>query len=173
MDPLADYTDVESVWRPLTDAEQDQVYDLISKASAKLRQAGRALNIDARMALFLTTPTDPHALDPIIVADVVATIVKRFLVNPDGLASESESEGPFSHSGTYVNRYDKTGSDVRGAIQIIQSDLDQLMPGATVSGIGTVRPRQGLAAVITPGWRLGGSQFAGTVDDHIRLGLRR
>lgn len=163
-DPLADYTDVEAVWRPLTEAEISQVAGLIDRASAKLRQAGRALNIDLRVALFGTNPDDPYSLDPLIVADVVATIVKRFMVNPDGYASTSEGDGDYSISGTFVNRYDKTGSDVRGAIQVIQSDLDQLFPGPTAGVVGSIFPKQGLAAVVAPGWGRGGPRDVGLAD---------
>lgn len=125
--PLATPQDVADVWRPLTAAEETQVAALLTKAEAKLRQKA-PFDIDARMGLFATDPTDPTALDPVIVADVLATVVKRFMVNRDGVASSSEGTGPFSKSQTFVNRYDKTGSDVRGAIQITESDLDQLRP---------------------------------------------
>lgn len=127
--PLADTSDVEAVWRPLQDTEVGQVTALIARASAKLRHAV-PFDIDARIALYATDPTQPTALDPMVVADVVATIVKRFMVNIEGVASSSEGVGPYSRSATFVNRYDKTGSDVRGAIQVIDSDIDQLRPAA-------------------------------------------
>lgn len=125
--PLATPDDVADVWRPLLDTETAQVANLIRKASAKLRHAC-PFDVDARIALFTTDPENVQALDPDVVADVVATIVKRFLVNREGVASQSQGVGPFSKSATYVNRYDKTGSDVRGAIQIIDSDIEQLRP---------------------------------------------
>lgn len=125
--PLATTQDVADAWRPLTDAESEQVDRLITKASARLRQKC-PFDVDDRIALFQTDPSDMLALDPNIVSDVVATIVKRFMVNPSGYATESETAGPFSHSATYVNRYDKTGSDVRGAIEVIDADIDQLRP---------------------------------------------
>lgn len=125
--PLADPSDVADVWRPLTADQEQKVARLIEKASSKLRHAC-PFDIDARIAQFATDPTVPTALDPTVVADVVATIVKRFLVNVDGFASTSETVGPYGRSGTFVNRYDKTGSDVRGAIQVIESDIDQLRP---------------------------------------------
>jgi hypothetical protein len=147
--PLAVPSDVEDVWRPLTDAEKPRVLNLIAKASSKLRQKC-PFDIDDRIGLF-TSATDPEqldvtALDPQIVADVVATIVKRFLVNQDGVASQSQGAGPFSKSATYVNRYDKTGSDVRGAIQVIDSDIEQLRPAvpaqtATSFEVGIPDPR--------------------------------
>lgn len=126
-EPLADVQDVVDIWRPLSDAESATVGRLIDKASAKLRHAC-PFDIDARIALFETDPTQPTALDPSVVADRVASIVKRFLVNPDGAVSASRSAGPFSESTTYVNRYDKGGADVRGELQITEGDIDALRP---------------------------------------------
>lgn len=126
-DPFATPSDVADVWRPLSDAEQIQVSNLLVKASAKLRQAC-PFDVDERMAIFATDPTNPIALDPAIVADVVATVVKRFMVNPEGAFSSSEGVGPFSRSASFVNRYDKTGAATVGALQITESDIDQLRP---------------------------------------------
>lgn len=126
-DPLAQASDVADIWRPLSTDETTRVTRLLAKASAKLRQKC-PFDVDERIALFATDPDAEIALDPQIVADVVATVVKRFLVNPDGAASNSEGAGPYSRAATYVNRYDKTGSDVRGAIQFTESDIDQLRP---------------------------------------------
>lgn len=125
--PLATPDDVAQLWRPLSSAEQQQVEGLIVKASARLRHAA-PFDIDTRIALYSTDPTALTALDPDVVADVIATKVKNFLVNPDGVASGSETAGPFSKSATYVNRYDKTGSDIRGSLEFTDSDLDQLRP---------------------------------------------
>lgn len=144
--PLAQPSDVADVWRPLTDAETAQVANLIAKASAKLRQLA-PWDIDARIALSTSNPTNPMALQAEVVADVVATIVKRLLVNPDGVALSSETVGPFSRSQSYVNRYDKTGSDVRGALQVTDSDIDQLRPATqdftpSTFRVGIPRPAQ-------------------------------
>jgi hypothetical protein len=153
-DPLATPDDVAVIWRPLSDAEDTQVTTLILKASAKLRQAC-PFDIDARIVLFDTTPTDPAALDPVVVADVVATIVKRLLVNPNGFATESETAGPFSKSATFVNRYDKTGSDVRGAIQITDSDIDQLRPAVPSAIPSSFTYKLPAPQVLIPGDHLG------------------
>lgn len=148
-DPLADPGDVASIWRPLTAAEEDQVADLIDKASAKLRQAC-PFDIDQRIALYATAPTALTALNPIVVADVVATIVKRFLVNREGFASISEGVGPYSRSGTFVNRYDKSGSDVRGAIQVTPSDIEQLRPAVPAPTAGSIRTNIPAPRVLYP-----------------------
>lgn len=132
--------DVEDVWRPLSTAEVPRVTNLIEKASARLRQKC-PFDIDERISLFYDDSKAPTALDPAIVADVVATIVKRFLVNIEGAAASNESTGPFSKSTTWVNRYDKTGSDVRGAIEVTESDIDQLRPATPPELGGTIRLR--------------------------------
>jgi hypothetical protein len=137
-EPFADPTDVEAIWRPLSQAETAQVEALLIRASAKLRQKC-PFNIDARIALYFADSTEATALDPLIVADVTANIVKRFMVNIEGFASTSETMGPFARSGTFVNRYDKTGSDVRGAIQVIDSDIDQLRPAVAASMPATIK----------------------------------
>lgn len=125
--PFATWLDVQALWRPLSDEEIPTIDRHCAVASAKLRQAC-PFDIDARIANFALDPVVQPALDPILVADVTANVVKRFLVNTEGVASSSDTEGPFSHSATYINRYDKTGSDVRGAIQVTDSDIDQLRP---------------------------------------------
>lgn len=126
-DPLATPSDVEDVWRPLTDTETSRVENLIAKASAKLRQAC-PFDVDDRIAQFNAGEATPTALDPQIVADLVATIVKRFLVNPEGAVTSTDTTGPLSHSRSFVFRYDKTGADTRGTIQVTDADVDQLRP---------------------------------------------
>jgi hypothetical protein len=124
---LASLDDVATVWRLPTADETVQVLGLINVASAKLRQAA-PFDIDARIALHSVTPSAATALDPVVVASVVAMIVKRVLVNPDGLATSTESVGPFSESRSFVARADTTGADTRGGIYVTASDVDQLRP---------------------------------------------
>lgn len=139
--PLATFNDVQDIWPPLTAAAADEVARvdrLIAKASTKLRQKC-PFDIDARVALFQITPDDPIALDPQLVADVVASIVKRFLANPNGLVATSEGAGPFSHTETFVSRYDKTGADTRGGMQVTDSDIEQLRPAVPSQVPSTIR----------------------------------
>ncbi len=154
-DPLALVSDVEDVWQPIPEADQPRIMNLIDVASAKLRQAC-PFNIDMRMALFKTTPSDPIALPPVMVANVVAVIVKRFLVNQNGVVTQSETTGPYTHSESFVNRYDKTGSDVRGAIQITPADIDELRPAVRVRVPQMVQLRPTRAMEPTPGYWPGG-----------------
>ena len=124
---LASPDDVADIWRPLTDAERARAENLIAKASAMLR-AACPFDVDARIALKDTDPTDPDALDKAIVAAVVADMVKRVMANPEGVASKSESVGPFSSSTTFTGHFDRTQSDVRGRLVVLDSDIDQLRP---------------------------------------------
>lgn len=148
--PLAKTDDVVDVWRPLSDTtEAARIERLIAKASARLRQKC-AFDIDARIALFQSGAVDPTALDPQIVADVVAAIVKRFLVNQDGVASNSQGAGPFSQAQTFVSRYDKSGADVRGTIQVTEADLEQLRPAVPAPTVGVVRVDPASPRVVIP-----------------------
>ncbi len=118
---LATTDDVADMWRPLTTDEVNRVRRLISKASSLLRQKSPWL--DARLADWDIDPTDPAALAPETVATVVATIVKRFLVNPDGATNLSETTGPFSNAKGFALRGDK---DIRGELQVTVGDVESL-----------------------------------------------
>lgn len=133
--PLAQVDDVANVWRPLEASEIPRVQYLINVASAKLR-ARCPFDLDARIALYYTTPSDPSALDPVVVTNVVATIVKRVLVNPEGLASTTQTFGPFSESRTFS----RGGNDPTptGDIEITAADLGELIP-TTRNGQGATR----------------------------------
>ena len=134
--PLADTSDLEDMWRPLQDSEVQRATNLIAKASALLRQVQP--HIDARIAAFQANAADPTGLDPTLVATVVATIVKRFIANVEGVASQSV--GPFSVS--YALRTEKS---VRGELQVTQEDLNALQMYRPRNRIGTIRVRAALA----------------------------
>jgi hypothetical protein len=126
--PLATTDDVADLWRPLTSSDDvARVARLVVKASALLRQA--LPGVDARIARFNTDPTDLGGLDPVLVANVVATICKRFLVNPDGATNTSETAGLFSHAKGFALRGDK---DVRGELIVTESDIAALTPSSAM-----------------------------------------
>jgi hypothetical protein len=120
---LASSFDVEDMWRPLSDAERPRVDRLVTKASALLRQA--VPWVDARMARYRFDPTDLGGLSPDTVATAVATMVKNFVVNPDGATNMSETTGPYSQARGYALRGDK---DRRGELQVTDSILAMLAP---------------------------------------------
>jgi hypothetical protein len=136
--PLAHPSDVEDVWRPIADDERPRIFSLIAKASALLRQIVPA--VDDRIGLFATDPTSPRALDPVLVADVVATAVKNFINNPDGVATKTESVGPYSQSVSFLARGEK--SNPAGQLMFTQELLDRLQPGQSMSELyGSIRTR--------------------------------
>lgn len=91
MDPLAVPTDVAGLWRPLTDAETTVAMTLIDYASRIVRASVQ--EIDER----ITAGT----LDAELVAHVVASMVVRFMRNPDGKRSGTKSIDDYTTSWTY------------------------------------------------------------------------
>lgn len=138
--------DVADMWRPLIDdAERSKVERLVGKASSLLRQ--KLPSVDTRIATFATTPTDVSALDPDTVAAVVATIVKRFLSNPDGTTHVAKTLGGASVSYGYALRGDK---DPRGELIVTDDDLAKLEAPVTSSPwLATVKTKHGLAPSVT------------------------
>lgn len=137
--PLATNEDVQLMYSPLIGASADvqaQVTGLIAKASAILRQ--RVPWVDDRMDKFALNPLDVGGLDPVVVADVVATMVKRFLVNQSGATNQAETVGPYSHSTGFVIRGEK--NVVLGELYLSDADLDKLRgPVKLDPKIGTVK----------------------------------
>lgn len=131
---IASSDDVEDMWRPLSDAERPRVDRLVLKASALLRQA--VPWVDTRLARYAADPTDLGGLAPSTVATAVATMVKNFLVNPDGATNVSETTGPYSQSRGYALRGDK---DIRGELAVTGSILAMLTPAVlTKSRLGVI-----------------------------------
>lgn len=134
--------DVADLWRPpADDTERAKIDRLIGKASALLRQALPA--VDTRIAAFATDSTDISGLDPDAVAVVVATVVKRFLSNPDGTTHVSKTLGGASVSYGYALRGD---NDVRGELIITDKDLEKLqVPVESKPWLASVKTKHGLA----------------------------
>lgn len=137
---LAQPDDVTALWPSASTLDAARLEALILKASARLRQ--KLPWVDARIAAFNVDPTDPSGLDPTLVADVVATVIKRYLANPDGATNTSENTGPYSVSKGYALRGDK---DIRGELYIGDEDLAGLRPAKKSPFAGTVRTRPRLA----------------------------
>lgn len=137
---LAVYGDVEDIWRPLTADQQERATKLIAKASALLRWAC-PFDVDARIALSASEPDNPQALDSAIVATVVAGIVKRVMVNPDGAASSSETAGPFSKTANFVGQHDSAGGQDRSGLTVTAADIDALRAPAGFGVPYTIRTR--------------------------------
>lgn len=141
MNPLTEQADVEAaLLRPLTATEEVYITAIIDQASALMRTAVPA--IDALIARNATDPTDLGSVSYATVSAVLAGVIKKYLSNPTGIASETETEGPFSHSTSYALRSEK---ERRGALEITEDDLKVLFPNRKRLRAGTIRLKAALA----------------------------
>jgi hypothetical protein len=140
--PLAIADDVADIWRPLSSAEAARAASLCTKASILLRS--EVPSVDDRIDLYATAPTDPAALPAEVVANVVAGMVKRVMVNSDGVRSKSESAGPFARSMTFVESTAAAPATM-GELEVTESDLAKLTPRTPRNQMSSIRISAGLA----------------------------
>jgi len=143
---LASAEDVAEIWRDLSTDEETRASDLCARASVLLRQ--RLRNIDDRIELNQTDPTAVAALDPGTVATVVATMVKRVMVNADGAFSRSKTTGPFAESVTYVagRAGESKAAANLGELVVTDADVAKLTPRTRVGQPHSIKVKAGLAA---------------------------
>jgi hypothetical protein len=127
MTNLASVNDVNSLWKPLSHAEQEQVEALLPVVSDSLRQEAKRVGKD------LDEMIAKGEILPNVVKSVVVDIISRYLDqlssdNASTLSQESQSALGYSWSGTYVN----TG----GGMSILKKDLKRL--GLTRQRFGMV-----------------------------------
>nr|DAR73224.1 MAG TPA: hypothetical protein [Caudoviricetes sp.] len=127
MENLASVNDVNSLWKPLSNAEQEQVEALLPVVSDSLRQEAKRVGKD------LDEMIAKGEILPNVVKSVVVDIISRYLDqlssdNASTLSQESQSALGYSWSGTYVN----TG----GGMSILKKDLKRL--GLTRQRFGMV-----------------------------------
>ena len=127
MTNLASVNDVNTLWKPLSHAEQDQVEALLPVVSDSLRQEAKRVGKD------LDEMIAKGEILPNVVKSVVVDIISRYLDqlssdNASTLSQESQSALGYSWSGTYVN----TG----GGMSILKKDLKRL--GLTRQRFGMV-----------------------------------
>ena len=127
MENLASVNDVNSLWKPLSNAEQEQVEALLPDVSDSLRQEAKRVGKD------LDEMIAKGEILPNVVKSVVVDIISRYLDqlssdNASTLSQESQSALGYSWSGTYVN----TG----GGMSILKKDLKRL--GLTRQRFGMV-----------------------------------
>jgi len=113
MNPFAEASDLEAVWRPLTSAEKTVAEGLIEQASNQLR--ARVPNIDSIIE------ADTTGLKAEFARAAVVNAVKRVMKNPDGWLSESEAYDDFKVD----KRRDSALST--GELYIAESDLVGLL----------------------------------------------
>ena len=124
---LANVNDVNSLWKPLSHAEQEQVEALLPVVSDSLRQEAKRVGKD------LDEMIAKGEILPNVVKSVVVDVISRYLDqlssdNASTLSQESQSALGYSWSGTYVN----TG----GGMSILKKDLNRL--GLTRQRFGMV-----------------------------------
>ena len=117
MENLASVNDVNSLWKPLSNAEQEQVEALLPVVSDSLRQEAKRVGKD------LDEMIAKGEILQNVVKSVVVDIISRYLDqlssdNASTLSQESQSALGYSWSGTYVN----TG----GGMSILKKDLKRL-----------------------------------------------
>ena len=127
MENLASVNDVNTIWKPLSNAEQEQVEALLPIVSDSLRQEAK------RVGKVLDKMIANGEILPNVVKSVVVDVISRYLDqlssdNASTLSQESQSALGYSWSGTYVN----TG----GGMSILKKDLKRL---------GLTRQRFGMA----------------------------
>lgn len=116
MEPFATPSDVAAIWRPLTGDEDATVYAWIEEASQQVRDlvplvAG--LDVDERILA--------GTLSVATVRSVVAQMVRRVMINPDGDSSVTEQTGPFSVTRT------KSRATSSGALYLSPAELRRLL----------------------------------------------
>lgn len=89
--PFATYSDVEDIWRPLSDAEQDVVSAWLSQAAVEIRS--EVPTVDDRISA--------GVLDAAVPKMISARMVRRVMINPDGLRSFARSIDDYQRSGTF------------------------------------------------------------------------
>ena len=124
---LASVNDVNTIWKHLSNAEQEQVEALLPVVSDSLRQEAKRVGKD------LDEMIAKGEILPNVVKSVVVDVVSRYLDqlssdNASTLSQESQSALGYSWSGTYVN----TG----GGMSILKKDLKRL--GLTRQRFGMV-----------------------------------
>lgn len=127
MTNLASVNDVNTIWKPLSNAEQEQVEALLPIVSDSLRQEAKRVGKD------LDEMIAKGEILPNVVKSVVVDVISRYLDqlssdNASTLSQESQSALGYSWSGTYVN----TG----GGMSILKKDLKRL--GLTRQRFGMV-----------------------------------
>jgi hypothetical protein len=140
-EPLTTQTAVSAkLLRPFTDNELGSIDGLISEASSQLRWIRP--DIDSSIAAW-----PQGGIDPDIVRGMLASVIKRVLVNPKGLWSTSETEGDYSISETYPgSRAGDAAASGGGDLQITADDLAKLIPPGRLRRGSICTPARGYVA---------------------------
>jgi hypothetical protein len=132
---LVTQPDVEAaLLRPLTAAEENYLPLLVEQATAQLVAA--VPNVQDRINAWGGTHAAP-ALDPALVASLLARVIARFLRNPDGASSINQTIGPYASSRSYAGNSGLAGITVTEADLALLAGPTSYVPPRTIK----TRPR--------------------------------
>lgn len=116
-EPFATVEDIQTLWRPLSAAEQTRADALLPLVSDEIRVIGKGVNvdIDEKIADDLTY----GSVVKIVTVDVVSRILRQN-TEGDAMTQESQSALGYSWSGTYA----VAGGGIANAI--LKNDLKKL-----------------------------------------------
>lgn len=133
--------DVEAeLLRPLTAAEATYLPGLISQLESKMPQA-----IITRIVSWDEVPRPATAINPVRAAAVLAGILKRYLTNPKGAASTSDTAGPQSHTESFTSYGKTVGDGTPGELRFTDQDIADFNERSTSMRFGSIRLRPALA----------------------------
>ena len=122
--------DVQSLMgRTLTAQETATAAYLLAQVAREFRS--RVVNLDARVA--------SGEINSASVAFAAAQVVRRVLMNPNAIAQESVTTGPFTKSAT------RDKSVASGLLYVGHSDIAHFLPAVAGMKVGTLRVAPGLA----------------------------
>lgn len=126
MEAFATVSDIETLWRPLTESEEERAEALLPLLSDTLRQEAAACgkDLDAEAEEDLTFVS----VLKLVTVDIVARVLRQS-TDGDPMTQESQSGLGYSWSGTYAI----PGGGIAGAI--MYKDLKRLGIGLQTAGV--------------------------------------
>lgn len=115
--PFATVTDIQTLWRPLTAAEQTRAEALLPLVSDEIRVIGKSVgkDVDAMIA----ADDSYGSVVKVVTVDVVARVLRQSTTG-DAMTQESQAALGYSWSGTYA----VAGGGI--ANSILRNDLKKL-----------------------------------------------
>lgn len=115
--PFATVEDIQTLWRPLTSAEQSRASALLPLVSDEIRVLGK--NVEKDIDKLIADDSTYGSVVKIVTVDVVARILRQN-TEGDAMTQESQSALGYSWSGSYA----VPGGGIANAIMI--NDLKKL-----------------------------------------------
>ena len=128
MSSFASVQDIETLWRPLTQAETVRATAMLPLVSDSLRQ--RAYDVGKDLDAMVADSPTMASVAKIVTVDIVARVLRQSTTG-DAMSQESQSGLGYSWSGTYA----VPGGGIAGAI--MYNDLKRL--GLIRQKIGAVK----------------------------------